>query len=95
MHVLRVRRALRYYAYFLPSTEVDENGKMIFELEANNFGGETKAKYFTDGYVEEKNEDSPPGFWQNLASGGRLQTEWEERQTAMRASGNNKAKGKK
>lgn len=63
--------------------EIDENGKMIFELEANNLVDsegnsiQAKAKYFTDGYVEEKNELSPPGFWGNLMSGGKLQGEWE------------------
>ena len=63
--------------------EIDENGKMIFELEANNLVDsegnsiQTKAKYFRDGYVEEKSDMSPPGFWGNLLSGGRLQGEWE------------------
>lgn len=63
--------------------EMDENGKMIFELEANNLVDsegnsiQTKAKYFTDGYVEERNDMSPPGFWDNLMSGGKLQGEWE------------------
>jgi hypothetical protein len=62
---------------------MDENGKMMFELEANNLVDsegnslQTKAKYFIDGYVEEKNEMSPPGFWSNLISGGKLQEEWE------------------
>jgi hypothetical protein len=65
---------------------------MIFELEANNFGKETNARYFTDGYVEEENADSPPGFWQNLASGGRLQTEWESAQAAKRKQGPSKKK---
>ena len=63
--------------------EIDENGKMIFELEANNLVDsegnsiQTKAKYFRDGYVEVKDDLSPPGFWGNLVSGGRLQGEWE------------------
>lgn len=63
----------------------DENGRMIFELEANNLtdkdgtSKQTKAKYFTDGYVEDANADKAPGFWQNLASGGKLQSEWDER----------------
>ena len=63
--------------------EIDENGKMIFELEANNLVDsegnsiQAKAKYFTDGYVEERNDLSPPGFWGNLMSGGKLQGEWE------------------
>lgn len=65
--------------------EIDEQGRMIFELEANNLVDsegnsiQTKAKYFRDGYVEEKNDLSPPGFWGNLVSGGRLQGEWEEK----------------
>lgn len=63
--------------------EIDADGKMIFELEANNLVDsegnsiQTKAKYFRDGYVEERGEFSPPGFWGNLISGGRLQGEWE------------------
>lgn len=63
--------------------EMDENGKMMFELEANNLVDsegnslQTKAKYFRDGYVEEKSEMSPPGFWSNLLSGGKLQGIWE------------------
>eukprot|EP00596_Hydrurales_sp_CCMP1899_P001811 CAMPEP_0119035194 /NCGR_PEP_ID=MMETSP1177-20130426/2141_1 /TAXON_ID=2985 /ORGANISM="Ochromonas sp, Strain CCMP1899" /LENGTH=107 /DNA_ID=CAMNT_0006993161 /DNA_START=218 /DNA_END=541 /DNA_ORIENTATION=- len=62
---------------------MDENGKMMFELEANNLVDsegnslQTKKKYFRDGYVEEKNDMSPPGFWSNLISGGKLQGEWE------------------
>lgn len=63
--------------------EIDADGKMIFELEANNLVDsegnsiQTKAKYFRDGYVEVKDDLSPPGFWGNLVSGGRLQGEWE------------------
>jgi hypothetical protein len=63
--------------------EIDADGKMIFELEANNLVDsegnsiQTKAKYFRDGYVEVKDDLSPPGFWGNLISGGRLQGEWE------------------
>ena len=62
-----------------------QTGKMFFKLEANNLVDsegnslQTKAKYFNDGYVEETNADKPPGFWGNLISGGRLQSEWEER----------------
>ena len=65
--------------------EMDENGKMMFELEANNLVDsegnsiQTKAKYFRDGYVEERSDLSPPGFWGNLLSGGKLQGEWEEK----------------
>ena len=38
-----------------------------------------KAKYFNEGYVEEEDGLKPPGFWQNLLSGGKLQSEWEEK----------------
>ena len=66
-----------------------ETGKLFFKLEGNNLvdaKGESvqmKAKFFNDGYVE-GNKDSdfnikPPGFWSNLISGGRLQSEWEEK----------------
>ena len=67
----------------------DETGRMIFELEANNMidsdGNmlQTSAKYFEDGYVPGGSgdfENKPPGFWQNLASGGRLQQEWDQQQ---------------
>jgi protein-L-isoaspartate O-methyltransferase len=64
----------------------DENGKMMFELEANNLTDEngvskqTKAKYFTEGYVESDFEAPPPGFWANLASGGKLQASWDAEQ---------------
>lgn len=63
----------------------DESGRMIFELEANNFSDEkgnpkqTQAKYFNEGYVGEDFADKPPGFWSNLISGGKLQREWDER----------------
>ena len=67
--------------------EMDSNGKMLFELEANNAYDEkgnslqTKQRYFERGYVEDKTstEPKPPGFFENLLSGGRLQTEWEEK----------------
>ena len=62
----------------------DENGRMFFELEANNFvdaegnSMQTKQRYFTDGYVDDRDEgNKPPGFFQNLLSGGRLQEDWE------------------
>lgn len=64
--------------------ETDENGRMIFELEANNYVDsdgkiiQTKAKYFTDGYVEDDFEVKPPGFFANLLSGGKLQAQWDE-----------------
>lgn len=70
----------------------DETGRMFFELEANNLVDsegvsiQTKAKYFKDGYVGKDFDDDPPGFWANLASGGKLQAEWDERQIAARKS---------
>jgi hypothetical protein len=65
----------------------DENGKMFFKLEANNFAdadGNSKqmqAKYFNEGYVEDENSDKPPGFFGNLLSGGQKQRDWEKRIT--------------
>mmetsp|Transcript_24744 Transcript_24744/g.41249 ORF Transcript_24744/g.41249 Transcript_24744/m.41249 type:complete len:149 (-) Transcript_24744:619-1065(-) len=61
----------------------DESGRMLFELEANNLvdsDGEvrqTKGKFFNEGYVESDFKTKPPGFWQNLVSGGKLQEEWD------------------
>ena len=59
----------------------DENGKMFFELDANKFnGGVPSGKYVDSGYVDEKNDEiKPPGFWQNLISGGKLQSEYENK----------------
>ena len=59
----------------------DENGRMFFELDANKFnGGVPSGKYVDSGYVDEKDDkDQPPGFWKNLISGGKLQTEYENR----------------
>ncbi len=62
----------------------DENGKMFFKLEANNAYDEngnsiqTKGKYFLDGYVDDE-IDKPPGFFENLLTGGKKQSEWESR----------------
>eukprot|EP01041_Mallomonas_annulata_P007187 gene7187-14651_t len=64
--------------------EIDKDGKAIFELEANNFMDaqgndlQTKQKYFKEGWVEDEGLKGAPGFWANLLSGGRLQSEWEE-----------------
>jgi len=61
-----------------------EGTKAIFELEANNLVDkegnslQTKAKYFLDGYVEAEGE-KPPGFLDNLLSGGKKMEEWSER----------------
>lgn len=59
----------------------DENGRMFFELDANKFnGGVPSGKYVESGYVDEKNDEvKPPGFWQNLISGGKLQSEYEDK----------------
>ncbi len=65
----------------------DENGRMFFSLDANNFvdsDGESiqaKAKFFEKGYVEGVDDDfvsDAPGFFSNLLSGGRLMREFEE-----------------
>ena len=57
----------------------DDNGKMMFELEANNLDLQRTARCFNDGWVE--GEDSeippPPGFFENLLSGGKLQEQWD------------------
>lgn len=45
---------------------------------------QTKAKYFTDGYVETDDGNSPPNFWDNLKSGGKLQAQWEADMVAKR-----------
>lgn len=63
----------------------DDSGRMFFKLEANRAYDEKgnsmqlKQKYFESGYVEDSSEGNakPPGFFANLLSGGRLQTEWE------------------
>lgn len=39
---------------------------------------QTKAKYFRDGYVNVEGEN-PPGFFENLFSGGKKMEEWSER----------------
>ena len=64
----------------------DENGRAIFKLEANNLvdsKGESiqaRAKFFNDGWTEDSDESiKPPGFLENLLSGGRLQSEWDEK----------------
>jgi len=66
----------------------DEQGRAIFRLEANNLvdsKGESiqaRAKFFNDGWTEESAESlrqAPPNFFANLLSGGRLQSEWDEK----------------
>ena len=65
-------------------------GKMLFKLEANNFADkdgnslQTKAKYFENGYVDRDDGNTPPGFWENLKSGGKLQADWEAKMIAKR-----------
>lgn len=66
--------------------EIDEDGKAIFELEANNFKDsegnviQTRAKFFENGYVEGSEEDiKAPSFFENLISGGQAMRDWEER----------------
>ena len=45
-----------------------------------------KGKYFNDGYVESDFVDKPPTFFANLLSGGKLQSEWDSKQEAVRKS---------
>lgn len=72
--------------------ETDENGRMIFELEANNYVDskgnvkQTQARFFTDGYIEDEFNERPPGFWANLMSGGKLQGEWDKKNSNSRNS---------
>ena len=61
-------------------------GKMFFELEANNLVDaegkdvQMKGKFFKDGWVEGSTESiDPPGFFQNLLSGGKLMAEWDSK----------------
>ena len=68
----------------------DENGRMWFKLDANNYvdadgnSVQTKAKYFEKGYIpgEDSAVEDAPGFFQNLVSGGKLMQEWEAKQKA-------------
>ena len=66
----------------------DDQGRAIFKLEANNLVGakgeiiQTRAKFFNDGWSEGSAsalDDSPPSFFNNLLSGGRLMAEWDDR----------------
>lgn len=65
--------------------EIDDRGRAIFELEANNFVDsegnviQTRAKFFENGYVTGSEDDiKAPGFFKNLLSGGAAIREWEE-----------------
>ncbi len=58
---------------------VDERGALQFELEANNYGKELESVNFLDGQVDKFGDLKPPGFFANLASGGKLQSEWDEK----------------
>lgn len=64
--------------------EIDESGKAIFELEANNFLKETDGKFFERGYVEGSDDDiGAPGFFENLLSGGKAMREWEKKRAGL------------
>mmetsp|Transcript_30066 Transcript_30066/g.39575 ORF Transcript_30066/g.39575 Transcript_30066/m.39575 type:complete len:143 (+) Transcript_30066:110-538(+) len=62
---------------------VDEDGKLMFELEANNYvdseGNLKRNKYVDEGWVD-NSEDKAPGFFENLLSGGKLQSEYRKKQ---------------
>ena len=65
--------------------EIDDRGRAIFELEANNLVDadgnviQTRAKFFESGYVADSEEDiKAPGFFENLLSGGKAMREWED-----------------
>ena len=65
--------------------EIDDRGRAIFELEANNLVDtegnviQTRAKFFESGHVEDSEEDiKAPGFFENLLSGGKAMQQWEE-----------------
>ena len=69
----------------------DENGRMWFKLDANNFVDadgqsiQTKAKNFERGYVAGDDDDptqGAPGFFENLLSGGSKMTAWQARRDA-------------
>lgn len=69
----------------------DERGTAFFELEGNNLidsegnSVQMKAKFFENGWTEDSKDalgagkDKPPGFFENLFSGGTKQTEWDMR----------------
>ena len=64
----------------------DEKGTALFKLEANNLvdsKGETiqtRAKFFNEGWTEASEQAiKPPGFLENLLSGGRLMEEWDSK----------------
>tara|TARA_A100001035_G_scaffold128100_1_gene100716 strand:+ start:105 stop:569 length:465 start_codon:yes stop_codon:yes gene_type:complete len=65
--------------------EIDDRGRAIFELEANNLVDsegnviQTRAKFFENGYVADSDDDiKAPGFFKNLLSGGKAIRDWEE-----------------
>ena len=65
--------------------EIDDRGRAIFELEANNLVDaegnviQTRAKFFESGYTAGSEEDiKAPGFFENLLSGGKAMQQWEE-----------------
>lgn len=58
--------------------EAEGGAALQFELEANNFDLDARGKYFDDGYVDD-GEDTGPGFFENLISGGKLQREYDKK----------------
>eukprot|EP00967_Tisochrysis_lutea_P103853 scaffold157112_cov35-Tisochrysis_lutea.AAC.2 len=66
--------------------EAEGGAALQFELEANNFfdqkGDIQKGKYFESGWVDE--EESGPGFFENLISGGKLQREYDQQRDAKK-----------
>ena len=65
---------------------VGERGELQFELEANYYNKELDSKNFMDGETGAKFAIEPPGFFQNLISGGKLQGEWEEKMKQMNSA---------
>jgi len=64
-------------------------------LEANNYNGELRSKNFLDGETGSKFAIEPPGFFQNLLSGGKLQGEWEEKMKQVNSAAEPPAKKRK
>ena len=52
--------------------------RKLVETKANNFDLDARGKYFDDGYVDD-GEDTGPGFFENLISGGKLQREYDKK----------------
>lgn len=67
---------------------IDESGRAIFKLEANNLVDadgnviQTRARNFNEGYTAGSADglnEPPPTFFANLLSGGRLMAVWDEK----------------